>query len=119
MTKGIFKVKKSQTVTFNENENFNEVKEMKEEIVNMHQSNSDSDLKPVDFLAENVDKDLLHKSSDNAIREKNWYEAMNLEYSSLVKNKVWELVEDKRNKPNGSHWLFPPNFGPSGGDNKI
>ena len=79
MTKGIFKVKKCQTVTFNENEKFNEVKEMKEEIVNMHQSNSDSDLNPVDFLAEIVDKDLLHNSSGDAIREKNWYEAMKLE----------------------------------------
>ena len=39
---------------------------------------------------------------------------MKLEYNSLVENKVWELVENKRNKPIGSRWHFALKFGPSG-----
>ena len=68
--KGIFKVRKSRNATFNENEMFIEVKEMKEEIVNKHQSDGDRDLNPVAFLGENVNKELLNKSIDEAIRDK-------------------------------------------------
>ena len=112
--KGVFKVRKSRNVTFNENEMFIEVKEMKEEIVNKHQSDSDRDLNPVAFLGEIVNNELLPKSIDEAIRDKNWYEAMKLEYNSLVENKVWELVENKGNKPIGSRRHFALKFGPSG-----
>ena len=112
--KGVFKVRKSRNVTFNENEMFIKVKEMKEEIVNKHQSDSDRDLKPVPFLGEIVKNELLPKSIDEAIRDKTWYEAMKLEYNSLVENKVRELVENKRNKPIGSRWHFALKFGPSG-----
>ena len=45
--KGVFKVRKSRNVTFNENEMFIEVKEKKEEIVNKHHSDGDRDLNPV------------------------------------------------------------------------
>ena len=112
--KGIFKVRKSRNVTFNENEMFIEVKEKKEEIVNKHHSDGDRDLNPVAFLGEIVNNELLPKSIDEAIRDKNWYEAMKLEYNSLVENKVWELVENKGNKPIGSRWHFALKFGPSG-----
>ena len=57
---------------------------------------------------------MLPKSIDEAIRDKNWYEAMKLEYNSLVENRVWELVENKGNKPIGSRWHFSLKFGPSG-----
>ena len=39
---------------------------------------------------------------------------MKLEYNSLVENKVWELVENKGNKPIGSRWHFAVKFGSSG-----
>ena len=110
--KRVFKVRKSRNVTFNENEMFIEVKEMKE-IVSKHQSDGDRDLYPVAFL-EIVNNELLPKSIDEAIRDKNWYEAMKLEYNSLVENKVWELVENKGNKPIGCRWHFALKFAPSG-----
>ena len=112
--KGVFKFRKSQNVTFNENEMFIEVKEMTEEIVNKHRSDSDRDLNPVAFLGEIVNNELLLKSIDEAIRDKNLYEAMKLEYNSLVENKVWELVKNNGNKPIGSRWHFALKFGPSG-----
>ena len=111
---GVFKVRKSLIVTFNENEMFIEVKEMKEEIVNKRQSDSDRDSNPLTFLGEIVNNELLPKSFDEAIRDKNWYEAVKLEYNSLVENKVWELVENKGNKPIGSRWHFALKFCPSG-----
>ena len=112
--KGVFKVRKSRNVTFNENEMFIEVKEKMEEIVNKHHSDGDIDLNPVAFLGEIVNNELLPKSIDEAIRDKKWYEAMKLEYNSLVENKVWELVENKGNKPITSRWHFALKFGPSG-----
>ena len=93
---------------------FIEVKEMKEEIVNKPQSDSDRDVNPVNFLGEVVNNELLPKSIDEAIRDKNWYEAMKLEYNSLVENKVWELVENKGNILIGSRWHFALKLGPSG-----
>ena len=69
--KGVFKVRKSWKVTFNENETFIEVKEMKVEIVNEHQSDSDRDLNSVAFLGEIVNNELLPKSIDEATRDKN------------------------------------------------
>ena len=95
MTNRIFEVRKSRNVTFNENEMFIEVTEMKEEIVNKRQSDGDRILNPVASLDEIVNKNLLHKSFDEAIRDKDWYEAMKLKCNSLVENKVWELVENK------------------------
>ena len=86
--KGFFQVRKSWNVTFNKNELFIEVKEMKEEIVKKHQSQSDRDSKLVAFLGEVVNKELLPTSIDEAIKDKNWYQAMKLEYNSLVENKV-------------------------------
>ena len=77
--KGIVKRRNSWNVTFNENEMFIEVKRMKEEIVNKHQSESDKGSNPVFFLGEIVSKELLPKSIDEAIRDKNWYQAMKLE----------------------------------------
>ena len=112
--KGVFKVRKTRNKTFNEKEMFIEVKEKKEEIVNKHHSDGDRDLNPVAFLGEIVNNELLPKSIDEAIRDKNWYEAMKLEYNSVVENKVWELVENKGNKPIGSRWHFALKFGPSG-----
>ena len=91
--KGIVKRRKSWNLTFNENEMFLEVQRMKEEIVNKHQSESDKGSNPVVFLSEIVSKELLPKSIDEAIRDKNWYQAMKLEYNALVENKVWELAE--------------------------
>ena len=93
---------------------FIEVKEKKEKIVNKHQSDSDRDLNPVAFLGEIVNNELLPKSIDETIRDKNWYESMKLEYNSLVENNVWELVENKGNKPIGSRWHIAIKFGPRG-----
>ena len=67
--KGVFKVRKSWNVTFNEHEMFIEVKEMKEEIFNKHQSDSDRDLNPVAFLGDIVNNELLPESIDEAIRD--------------------------------------------------
>ena len=97
--KGFLKCRKSLNVTFNENEMFIEVKKMKVEIVNKHPSVGDRDINPVAVLGEIVNNELLPKFIDEAIRDKKWYEAMKLEYNSLVENKVWELVENKGNKP--------------------
>ena len=85
--KEVFKVKKSRNVTCNENKMFIEVKEKKEEIVNKHQSESERDLHPVAFLGEIVNNEFLPKSIDEAIRDKNWYESMKLEYKLLVEKK--------------------------------
>ena len=104
--KEVFKVRKSRIVTFNENKMFIEVKEKKEEIVDKHQLDSEGDLHPVAFLGEIVNNELLPMSIDEAIRDKNWYESMKLEYNALVENKVWELVENKGDKPIGSRWHF-------------
>ena len=93
---------------------FIEVKEMKEDLVNKHQSDGERDLNPVAFFGETVDKELLPKSIDEAIRDKDCYEAMKLENNSLVESKVCELVENKRNKPIGSHCHFALKFGPIG-----
>ena len=93
---------------------FIEVKEMKEEIVNKPQSDSDRDVNPVAFLGEIVNNELLPKSIDEAIRDKNWYETMKLECNSLVENKVWELAENRGNKPISSRWHFALKLGPSG-----
>ena len=78
---------------------FFEVKGMKEELVNKHQSDDDRDLNQLAFLGEIVNIELLPKSIDEAIRDKNWCEAMKSEYKSLMENKVkvWELVENKGN----------------------
>ena len=65
--KGVFKVRKSRNLTFNENQMFIEIKEMKEEIVNKHQSDGDRDLKPVAFLGEIAHNELLPKSIDEAM----------------------------------------------------
>ena len=84
---------------------------MKEDKVSKYQSVGDRDLNPVAFLGEIVNNELLPKSINEAIRDKNWYEAMKLEDNSLVENKVWELVENKGNKPIGSQWHFALKFG--------
>ena len=112
--KEISKFRKSRKVTFNETELFIEVKKMMEEIVNKHQSDGDRDLIPVALLGEIVNKELLPESTENAIRDKNWYETMKFEYNSLAEKKFWELVENKGNKPSGSRWHFAPKFGSSG-----
>ena len=77
--KGVFKVRKSRNVTFNENGMFIEVKGMKEELLNKHQSDDDRDLNPLASLGEIVNNELLPKSINEAIRDKNWCEAMKLE----------------------------------------
>ena len=61
-----------------------------------------------------MNNELLPKSIDEAIRDKNWYKTIKVEYNSLVENKVYELVENKGNKPIGSRWHFALKFGPSG-----
>ena len=66
--KKVFKIRKSRNVTFNENEMFIEIKEMKEEIVNKHQSDSDRDLNPAAFPGEFVNNELLTMSIDEDIR---------------------------------------------------
>ena len=98
--KGIFRVRKSRNVIFNENEMLLVMKLMKkkEEIVNKHQSESDRDSNPVAFLGEILNNQLLPKSTDE----------------SLVENKISELVENKGNKPTGSRWHFALKFDPSG-----
>ena len=55
--KGIFKVRKSRNISFNENDLFIEYKKSKEEIVNKHQSKSDRDSNPMAFLGEIVSKE--------------------------------------------------------------
>ena len=112
--KGVFKVRKSRNLTFNENQMFIEIKEMKEEIVNKHQSDSDRGLKPVAFLGEIAHNELLPKSIDEANWDKNWCEAVKLENNSLMENKVLELVENRGGKPIGSRWHFALQFDPSG-----
>ena len=93
---------------------FIEVIKKMEEIFNKHQSEGDKNSKPVPVLGDIVKKELLPKSIDEAIRDKNWNKALKLEYNSLMENKVCEFAENKRNKPIGSPWHFILKFGPSG-----
>ena len=64
-------VRKSRNVSFNENEKFIEDKEMREEVVNKHQSDGGRNYNPVAFLGEILNKELLPKSFDEAIGDKN------------------------------------------------
>ena len=56
---------------------------MKELVFNKHHSDGDRDRDLVPCLGEIVNKKLVHMFIDEAIRVKNWCEAMKLEYNSL------------------------------------
>ena len=46
-----------------------------------------------------INDNVIPKSTEEAIKDKNWYEAMKTEYNSLVENDAWELVDNQEIKP--------------------
>ena len=56
---------------------------------------------------------LLPKNVDEALQNPIWFEAMNIEYDSLVENNVWSLVKNDE-EPVGSRWHFALKFAPDG-----
>ena len=73
-----------------------------------------ADLNPVASLNELIIDNVIPKSTEEAIKDKNCYEAMKLEYNSLDENIVWELVDNQVIKPTDSSWHFALKCGPSG-----
>ena len=50
-------------------------------------------------------------SYEQAKDKKEWVNAMNEEYNSIMKNQTWELIELHENKsPIGCKWLFKSKF---------
>ena len=66
------------------------------------------------FMSEIVDQNLLPKNAKEELKNENWRKAMQEEYISLSKNKVWDLVEDNGEKVVGSRWHFGVKYGPTG-----
>ena len=54
-----------------------------------------TDLNPVVFLNELIIYNVIYNSFEEAIKNKNKYEAMNTEYKSLVENNFWQLVDNQ------------------------
>ena len=48
----------------------------------------------------------IPKSTEEAIKDKKWYEAVKTEYNSLVENNFWDLVDNHEIKAIGSRWQF-------------
>ena len=54
------------------------------------------------------------KSAKEALADPEWQEVMKKELDSLEKNKVWELVRNRGEKPIGSRWHFALKYGTNG-----
>ena len=74
----------------------------------------EADLNPEALLIELINENVIAKLTEEAIKDKNWHKAMETEYSSLVENSVWELVDNQDIKPIGSRSYFALTCGPSG-----
>ena len=55
----------------------------------------------------------FQKNVDEALQNRNWFEAMKNEYDAFAENNVWSLVKNDE-KPVGSRWHFALKFGPDG-----
>ena len=55
----------------------------------------------------------IPKSAKEALADPDWQEAMKKEFDSLEKNKVWELIRNRGEKPIGSRWHFALKYGPN------
>ena len=54
-------------------------------------------------------------SFEEAYRDKQWIEAMKVEYSTIMKNKTWELVELPPGKqPIGCKWVYKTKYNVDG-----
>jgi len=59
-------------------------------------------------------------SYEEAKEYKEWRDAMNEEYSSIIKNDTWELTKLPKDKvPIGCKWLFKPKFNANGSIDKY
>ena len=56
----------------------------------------------------------IPKSTKKALADPDWQETMKKEFESLEKNKVWELVRNRGDKPIGSRWHFALKYRPNG-----
>ena len=93
--KGTFKVRKSRNVTFDERKLFNN----NSLSAGQTRLEQEADLNPVAFLNGLINENVIPKSTEDAIKDNNWYEAIKTEYNSLIENNVWELVDNQEIKP--------------------
>ena len=58
-------------------------------------------------IYENTEEPTTIQEALNSSAKVKWKEALDSEYTSLIKNKAWNLVElPKGRKPAGCHWVF-------------
>ena len=58
----------------------------------------EADLNLVAFLNKLKNDNWIPKSTEKALKDRNWYEAMKTENNSLVENNVWELADNREIK---------------------
>ena len=102
-SEGKFKVQKSRNVSFDESKFYFEKK---------IENDEGERVGDVVFFGEVLENIL--KSAKEALADPDWQEAMKKEFESLEKNKVWELVRSRGEKPIGSRWHFALKYGPNG-----
>ena len=102
-SEGKLKVQKSRNVSFDESKFYFEKK---------IESDVGEKVGDVVFFREVLEN--IPKSAKEALADHDWQEAMKKEFDSLEKNKVWELVRNRGEKPIGSRWHFALKYGPNG-----
>ena len=100
-SEGKLKVQKSRNVSFDESKFYFEKK---------IESDEGERVGDVVFFGEVVEN--IPKNAKEALTDPDWQEAMKNEFDSLKKNKVWDLVRNRGEKPIGSRWHFALMYGP-------
>ena len=102
-SEGKLKMQKTRNVSFDESKFYFEKK---------IESDEGERVGDVVFFGEVLEN--IPKSAKEALADPDWQEAMKKEFDSLEKNKVWELVRNRGEKPMGSRWHFALKYGPNG-----
>ena len=92
--KGTLKVRKSRNVIFNEHKMFDN----NSLGAGQTRLEQEANLNPVAFLNELINDNVIPNSTEETMKDKNWYEEMKTEYNSLIKNNVWEFVDNQETK---------------------
>ena len=85
--KATFIIRKSRSVTFNKQKMFNN----KSLSAGQTRLEEEADLNSIAFLSELINDNLIPKSTEEAIKDNNWFEAMQTEYNSLMKTTTGNL----------------------------
>ena len=102
-SEGKLKVQKTRNVSFDESKFYFEKK------IEIDEGERVGDVVFFGEVLENIPK-----SAKEALADPDWQEAMKKEFDSLEKNKIWELVRNRGEKPIGSRWHFALKYGPNG-----